>query len=69
MYIYIYISNIMIIDMTNIEKKNACITLNKQTYVMEPRNQSKKRHGKSFLMCNFLITEEKNGAHRRATLH
>jgi hypothetical protein len=55
--------------MTNIEKKNACITLNKQTYVMEPRNQSKKRHGKFFLMCNFLITEEKNGAHRRATLH
>jgi hypothetical protein len=39
----IYISNIMIIHMTIIEKKNACITLNKQTYVMEPRNQSKKK--------------------------
>jgi hypothetical protein len=38
----IYVSNIMIIHMTIIEKKNACITLNKQTYVMEPRNQSKK---------------------------
>jgi hypothetical protein len=38
------------------------ITLNKQTYVMDPRNQSTKKHGKSFLMCNFLITEEKNDA-------